>query len=148
MSWRTITEADIKTRISGSELETLRAAHLGDDQTDPIPGIISQITNKVRRACVSAGNIAMGAEGTIPEDLLSEALDLIVREIMKRPGYIGEDALTKVRLESAKTAEDMLASVAAGKDTIAGASADGSADAGEYIGESAKTFSASGELMS
>jgi hypothetical protein len=147
MSWRAITEDDIKTRISGSELETLRSAHLADGQADPIPSVISQITSRVRRACESAADIAMGAAGTIPEDLLSEALDLIVRELMKRPGYVADDALTKIRMEAAELADKALQRVAAGDETIEDADPSSTETTASFISEDSKTYPEDDELM-
>ena len=148
MSWRVITEADLKTRISGAELETLRAAHLAEGQDDPIPALIAQVTSRVRRACATPGTITMGAAGTIPEDLLSEALDLIVRELMKRPGYIADDALTKTRLAAADSADTQLRRVAEGKETIENADPTDESSSSSYIGETAKTYVEDGGLMS
>jgi hypothetical protein len=146
MAWRLITEADLRTRISGTEIEALRAAHLADGQEDPLPATILQIANVVRRACESSGSITLGPDGTIPEDLLSEALDLIVRELMKRPGYIGEDPVTKIRMEAAAAATKLLQRVAAGEEKVAPDGARSFEDI-SFISSPAKTHDSEDRLM-
>lgn len=147
MSWAAITETDVKTRISGAELEAIRSSHLADGQSDTVPAVITQITNRIRRACSDNGSIALGAAGTIPVDLLSEALDLIVRELMKRPGYIGDDALTKVRLEAAATADKTLLSISAGDVSISDADPSGNRDVPVEITETARSYDEDERLM-
>jgi hypothetical protein len=113
MSWRAITEVDLLTRISGPELAALRAAALKLAQADPIAATIAQVTRRVRRAVQSCVWNILDADTTkIPEDLLSEALDLIVWEIMKRPGCTIIDN-AGARKDANQAAIDMLARVAA-----------------------------------
>lgn len=85
MSWITITEDNLLTRISGAELDSLRDAVLAVGQADPIAEIISTVTKEVRGYVAACARNSLGAAGTVPEELLGAALDRIVWEIMKRP---------------------------------------------------------------
>lgn len=146
MSWRAITEADVVNRMGGPELEGLRAAALADGQSDPVAATIALIVSKVRRACISNGNITMGAAGTIPEDLLTEALDLIVWEIMKRPGAaILDDKGSNARHDAVNKADKVLHELSVGLTTIADASGDSSA--GFVVDEAAKSYQTTGSFL-
>ena len=83
MAWRDITEADILQRLSGAELEALRAAALGDGQADPVASAIPMASDMVR-GYISAGGFALGAGYTLPERLILPAVDFLVVDISTR----------------------------------------------------------------
>ncbi len=89
--WVEITEADLVTKISGVELDTFRSAVLVDGQADPIQGIFDQITRQVRANVAACRRNVLGDGNTIPNELLDDALALIVMEIMSRPGGMSID---------------------------------------------------------
>lgn len=114
MSWQAIAETDLITRFSSTELEAIRAAALGVGQADPVAATIAQVVSKVRMAIASSTANTLSSTATqIPSGLLSAALDLIVLELMKRPGCTIIDN-GNVRKDAARTAEDYLARVASG----------------------------------
>jgi hypothetical protein len=84
MAWRAITETDLLQRISGDELEALRASALDDDQTDPVAEHISQTTELVRGYIAACSRNELGADGTIPERLIRAACDLLVVDVSSR----------------------------------------------------------------
>ena len=75
MSWSTITDADIATRLAGPEVDALRETALADDQADPVTEVVSQVVDEVR-GYVAAGGYTLGAGATIPRKLLATALAL------------------------------------------------------------------------
>lgn len=113
MAWRRITEADILTRISGTELDTFRSLLLGDGQEDPLDYYIDQVTDLARGSI--AGNPAntLGSTGSIPQKLIGPCVDLIVIEVMKRCGGVLVDP-NDARKESARTAMQILQRVEKG----------------------------------
>lgn len=84
MAWIPITEARILTKVSGAELDALRAAALAEGQVDPVAEIISQVTDEIHGYIPA--HVTRGAADTVPSRLMGAALDRCVWEIMKRPG--------------------------------------------------------------
>lgn len=114
MAWREITEADLLTRISGSELDSLREAALGDGQSDPVSSVIIQITNQVRGYVAACDDNVLGDADTVPESLLGVSLDLILIEIQTRVAGVMIDP-EGIREEKMKSAMKILRDVAACK---------------------------------
>lgn len=111
MSWLALTEAHLLTRLSAKELEKLRlAASAGED--DPVQAVFDSVTGKIR-AHIPAG-WPRGTAGTIPSEMMSYALALVVVEIMTRPGGTMIDPESQ-RAKDAATAESKLLDLAAGK---------------------------------
>lgn len=102
-----MTEADLLTRISGKELEKLRAAALAVGQADPVPEVFEQVTRKVRSRVAACQSNRLGPAGTIPDELLDDALALCVVKVMTRPGGIMIDPESQ-RAKDADTAENNL----------------------------------------
>jgi len=86
MAWIALTEANLLTRVSGKELEKLRAAALADGQADPLQEVFDQVTRKVRSRMPAGW--PKGLAGTIPNEMLDDALALCVVKVMTRPGGI------------------------------------------------------------
>lgn len=109
MAWIAITEANVVTHISGTELEALRAAAIADGQVDPVQPSIDQATDEVRGYVAACATNPLGDAGTIPERLLNAACDMIVAIIIGRvPGYDIDDP----RNEKYKNAIKLLERVA------------------------------------
>lgn len=111
MAWVNISEADLKTRLSGPELAAFRSAALASGQADPIADLIEQNVNKVRGYIAACQRNTLGADGTIPDKLLGTALSLIVLEVMARAAGIVIDS-NDVRRMAAKDATRLLENVA------------------------------------
>jgi hypothetical protein len=84
MSWISITDAEILTRISGAELSGFRAAALGTGQVDPVPVVTLQVVEMVRGYIAGCRQNQLGPETTVPEKLIGPTVDLIVVEVEKR----------------------------------------------------------------
>ena len=89
-NWRRITEADVKTRISGKELAAFRNAALGLGEgsfgadSDPIELVIDAVSDRVRGAVAQYPRNELGAAGQVPKVLIDAALALIVMRVMSR----------------------------------------------------------------
>lgn len=112
MAWITLTEARLKTRISGTELEAFRAAALGAGQADPVAAVLADITRQVRGYVAGCARNQLGAAGTIPDELESAALDLAIIPVMTRAGGTLLDP-KGARKDAADKAREMLRDVAA-----------------------------------
>jgi hypothetical protein len=110
--WIELTEDHLLTRLSGKELEKLRAAALAAGQADPVQDIFDAITRKVRSR-VPAG-WPRGAGNTIPNEMLSDALALCLVEISTRPGGILIDPESQ-RAKAADQAEANLDKLSKGQ---------------------------------
>jgi hypothetical protein len=113
MAWARITEADLLTKISGDELESFRATALASGQVDPVEPSITIVTDLVRGHVRAYTVNTLGAEGTIPKELLGPALDLLVVEIQKRCAGVLLD-LGETRKTALQTAMSILGRVANG----------------------------------
>ena len=85
MSWSPITIADLKDAKISALVEACRTAALGAGQTDPVPGIITNVINRIRAEVASCSGNSLDADTTaIPADLKSLASRMIMREAMSR----------------------------------------------------------------
>lgn len=105
--WTALTEEKLLTRMSGKELEKLRAAALAAGQADPVQGVFDEVTRKVRSRVRACKANKLGATGTIPDELMDDALALCVVKVMTRPGGIMIDPEGQ-RAKDADRAEDNL----------------------------------------
>ena len=109
MAWITLTEDDIKSRLSANEIETWDDA--GQDEgaeVSRIPGIITQVTGLVRGRVASCRDNQLGAAGLIPEELLWSAATIAKNMILNSIPAIGESAQSE-RSEENRLAHEMLA---------------------------------------
>jgi len=82
--WRALTENDLKTGLSGTELSRFRSAALADGQADPIQDVIDSVTDLVRGYIAANRENILGPDGTLPEKLVRPAVDYLVIEVQKR----------------------------------------------------------------
>jgi len=108
-NWIQITETDILESEGGPTVTAARGSLLNAGQTDPLPGIISAVTQEVRGR-VAAGNYTLGAGETVPAVLENSAVDLVVYRLLSRLPNLR----TKHWQERAEAAEKRLLEVAKG----------------------------------
>ncbi len=111
--WRLLTEADLLTRLSGTELESFRAAALGDGQDDPVEFILEQTADEVRGYIAANSANVLGAPGTLPSKLMSTAVDLALVPIMTRAAGLMLDP-ADARMKAKEAALQRLRDVARG----------------------------------
>jgi len=113
MSWVTIAESDLLTRISGPELDAYRAAAIASGQDDPVAEILSGVIAEVRGRVAACARNALGDGETIPSELLHHALALAVYRLITRLPGRGSSAALESRKSAYDDAQKVLADVAA-----------------------------------
>lgn len=111
--WRTADENDLAATLSQNEVDAYRrSASL--DGSDPVARLLSRTAALVRGYIATNGKVArMGPSGTLPESLISPAMDYAAYDVLKRlPVPVNED-----RRRARERAEDLFRDVAQGKYT-------------------------------
>jgi phage gp36-like protein len=109
MAWITLAETDVLDVLNADELDQYRTLSTQPGQTDPLPGILSNVTNEVRGYV--RNRYELGAAGTIPDALKSAALDIIAWRLANRVAPSTADK----RKPAKDDAIALLKSVAAGE---------------------------------
>ena len=125
--WRTVDENDLAATLSQQEVDAYRrSASL--DGSDPVARLLSRTAALVRGYIATNGKVArMGPSGTLPESLISPAMDYAAFDVLKRVNVpVNED-----RRRARERAEDLFRDVAQGKYTP---EADGADDAASTDG--------------
>lgn len=113
-NWRALTIADVRTRLSGNEIETYRNAALAPGEADPIQTLLDSITDRVRGAVARDPGNTLGASGTVPKALIDCALSILTMRVMTRCyGEVMDP--TGQRKADAEAAELMLKDVMKGE---------------------------------
>jgi hypothetical protein len=117
MSWRLITESDLKTAISADELDTLRAA-LGAQSEDTIAATIALQAAEIRDYISSGGSDLDATAYTLPEGLIARAVQILIVRLSTRAGGILPDP-KGLRAKAADAADKFfIERVATGKAAI------------------------------
>jgi len=113
MAWSLITEEAVLDELNDSEVETYRSK-VRDDQTDPLPGIMTRVTDLVRSYV--GKQTPLSAAG-LPPEVMDPALDIVIYRLAKRviPGSAGE------RKQAADDAYRFLEGVAKGDKVVSAA---------------------------
>ena len=125
-NWRTVDENDLAATLSQGEIDAFRQdASL--DGSDPVARLLARTVAMVRGYIATNGKVRrMGHSGTLPESLISPAMDYAAADVLKRlPVPLKDDRRT-----ARERAEELFRDVAAGKYTPEsdGADADASTD--------------------
>lgn len=91
MAWIALTEADVQTRMTNTELAKYKAIGLAVGQTTLVEDILVEITDMVRGYVGGCERNTLAEGDKVPEKLKSTSLDLAVMEIMKRCGGVITD---------------------------------------------------------
>lgn len=114
MPWQTITETEIRDRLSGPELAAYKSAALATGQTDPLPGIIAQTVDEVRGYIAAAATVALGEGTTVPSKLVSATVAIVRWRLLTRLP-LNSAALLETRRQEYQDALRLLEQTAAGK---------------------------------
>lgn len=120
MAWLSINPDDVKTRLSGPELEALQGTALADGQVDPLPDVISQVTDEIRGYIAAYRPNTLGPLGTLPPQVRAAAITLIRWRLSGRLA-IGQAAgllQSDSRRQEYEDATSFLRDVAAGKISV------------------------------
>lgn len=113
MSWITLNEAGVLTKLAGPELAALKTAALGTGQPNPLPEVITQVVREVRGYVAANLRNVLGEADTIPDELAAAALARIRYELATRLPVAS--LLTEARREANRDAIALLARVARGE---------------------------------
>jgi hypothetical protein len=104
-NWITLTSDDLDDHNVAELITALREEALGDNQTDPFPRILEEVTNELRSAIAFSGKYQLDATlTTVPKSLKEIAVKKVIR-IMK--GRL-QQALSDDEKADAKIYEDRL----------------------------------------
>jgi len=111
--WREVDESDLAATISQREIDAFRKDGPLDG-SDPVARLLKRTTAMVRGYIATNGKVArMGPSGTLPESLVSPAMDYAAADILKRKGV----PLNEDRRKARERAEDLFERVARGEYT-------------------------------
>lgn len=103
MSWRLITENDLRTAISATELETLRRA-LGADGADTIDQTLQLLADEIRGYCATGDADLDSTAYTVPSSVIGRAVAIALVRLSTRAGGVLPDP-KGLRAKAAETAE-------------------------------------------
>ena len=111
--WRTVDENDLAATISQRELDAFRRDG-SLDGSDPVARLLNRTVAMARGYIATNGKVRrMGPSGTLPESLISPAMDYAAADVLKRlAAPLNED-----RRKARERAEELFRDVAAGKYT-------------------------------
>lgn len=125
MAWRRPTESDLAATLSQKEIETFRQSS-GLEGGDPVADLLLRTAETVRSFCRSCPGLRLGPAGTLPEALVSPAMDYAAYDVLKRlPVKVGDD-----RRRAREDALALFEKVAAGRVKPESADETGGAAAG------------------
>lgn len=112
-NWREVDEADLAATLSQGEIDAFRAdGSLGG--SDPVARLLARTVAMVRGYIATNGKVRrMGPSGTLPESLVSAAMDYAAADVLKRI----DTPLNEDRRKARERAEDLFKDVAAGRYT-------------------------------
>lgn len=84
MSWITLTETNVITKLSGPEISAMKTAALQAGQANPLPGVISQVVKEIRGYVAACSRNTLGEGETIPDELEGPAISRIRYELATR----------------------------------------------------------------
>lgn len=84
MSWRALTESDLLTQLSQTELDTFREVARDGTSDDPVAPVLEQVTDEVRGYIRACPQNSLGLDGTLPDSLIRSAVALAIMQIMSR----------------------------------------------------------------
>ena len=112
-NWRPVDANDLAATLSQGEIDAFRQdASL--DGSDPVARLLARTVAMVRGYIATNGKVRrMGRSGTLPESLISPAMDYAAADVLKRIDV----QLNEDRRKARERAEDLFKDVAAGKYT-------------------------------
>ena len=125
--WVILTAGMLQARISAPEYNALTSAVISSGQSDPIPQLLSDVTERVRMAIRSGGE-TLGAVNTIPASLRRAALAIAKHDLFARISVLRQ--IAEGAKADADKAERTLERVEEGKLKIEAPAADTETETG------------------
>ena len=92
--WRKVNESDLSASLSQSEIDAFRKS--ADFGPDPVENQLAQVVAYVRGIIRSGGKCRLGAdESTLPESLISPAMDYLRYQLLTRMNLVVNESRTK-----------------------------------------------------
>ena len=113
--WVILTAGMLQSRIAAPEYDALTAAIIAAGQSDPVPILLNDVTERVRAAVRSGGRVALGPVNTIPASLRRAALSLAKYDLFARIAALRR--LAEQAKDDADRAEKQLERIEEGKVT-------------------------------
>jgi hypothetical protein len=111
MSWITLTENDVITKLSGPEIAAMKTAALQAAQSNPLTEVIAQVVKEIRGYVAACASNVLGSGETIPDELAGTAISRIRFELATRLPVAS--LLTQPRTDANNQALTLLRDVAA-----------------------------------
>lgn len=106
MAWRTVTESDLVSSLSHQEVEAFRRS--ADFEHDPVERQLAGVVAKVRGYIRASRTVALDPnEATIPESLVSDAMDYLRYEILTRMNIVVNESRTKAYERALETFKEV-----------------------------------------
>lgn len=106
MHWRKVTESDLTSSLSQSEVEAFRRS--ADFEHDPVEKQLAGVVAKVRGYIRASRTVALDPdETTIPESLVSDAMDFLRYEILTRLDIVVNESRTKAYERALETFKEV-----------------------------------------
>lgn len=86
MSWRTITEDDVLTSLTGPETAAFKTAALKSGQSDPLAAIILTAVNETRGHIADCQTNRLATGATVPDRVVHHVLAIVRFRFMTRLG--------------------------------------------------------------
>ena len=123
-NWRTVNEPDLAATLSQAEVDAYRADG-PNDGSDRVAAILKRTVATVRGWISCNGAVRMGPLGTLPNSLISPAMDYAAYDVLKSQNIeVNED-----RRRARQRAEEIFEKVATGALTPESYSEDGEVSA-------------------
>jgi len=117
--WIILTVEQLDTAKAAALVIALRTAALGDGQSDPLPEIITAVTDRIRMEIAAGGKTRLSADpAKLPPSLKSLALRFVLREGQGRLNAMGAMPLADDEKEEWRQDVRLLERIARGEITV------------------------------
>lgn len=106
MSWRKVQECDLEATLSQDEISAFRKS--ADFEHDPVEAQLRQACAYVRSIIRSGGKCRPAAdESTLPESLISPAMDYLRHQILTRMNVVVNESRTRAYEQALKLFDEI-----------------------------------------
>lgn len=106
MAWRKVFEADLISALSLKEIDSFRTS--AEFEHDPVDQLLAGVVAKVRGYIRASRTVALDPdESTIPEALVSDAMDYLRYEILTRMNVVVNESRTKAYERAVETFKEV-----------------------------------------
>lgn len=113
MAWVSLTEADVRTRLSSAELAAVNSVHAASGDTTLVASLITQVTDEIRGYVAAWPENKLEEGAKIPSKLVGAALAIIRYRILS--SLPSQTLLTEARKKESDDALRLLERVSEGK---------------------------------